>query len=99
MEKLVVDFDAFYTESDVLEMEKKILAAIEWKTSIWTVNKWLLAYIHEIKRIIKVEEYVQLTDLLDTATLDIESLHFSHSVLAAACVSIVLSIDLILSGH
>ena len=91
--------DFLYTEEEVFQMEQKIIEIIKWRTSIWTANKWLFAYLHVINRLIRPKEFMQLTELLDMATLDIDSMQFSYSVLAATCLYTTLSVTIGLSEH
>lgn len=83
--------DYLVSDSDVLNMEKKILQTLNWRCCIWTVNKWLFVLLHIAKFKLTEVEYFKITELLDLVTLDSDSLMFSYSVLASSCLYLVTS--------
>ncbi|XP_052815228.1 G1/S-specific cyclin-E-like [Mya arenaria] len=89
--------DGACTEDEILDQELIILKAIKWDLSPVTANGWLNVYLQvsNAEQIRGGEHgfvfpqysshaFVQIVRLLDLCMLDIESLQFQYSVLAAA---------------
>ncbi|KAL4234175.1 G1/S-specific cyclin-E1 [Mactra antiquata] len=89
--------DGACTEDEILDQELVILKAINWDLSPVTANGWLNIYlqvsnvetIHGSEHGFVFPQYsshvfIQIARLLDLCLLDIESLQFQYSVLAAA---------------
>ncbi|XP_060561399.1 G1/S-specific cyclin-E-like isoform X3 [Ruditapes philippinarum] len=102
--------DGACTEDEILDQELVILKAINWDLSPVTANGWLNIYLQvsNVENIHGGEHgfvfpqysshvFVQIARLLDLCILDIESLQFQYSVLAAAALFHQSSRDLVLS--
>lgn len=102
--------DGACTEDEILDQELVILKAINWDLSPVTANGWLNVYLQvsNVEHIHGGEHgfvfpqysshaFVQIARLLDLCILDVESLQFQYSVLAAAALYHMSSRELALS--
>lgn len=89
--------DGACTDDQILDQELVILKALNWDLSPITVNTWLNAFmqINNAEEIAQRKtnfhfpsyssnEFIQVAQLLDVCTLDIGSLDFDYSILAAS---------------
>ncbi|KAH3849871.1 G1/S-specific cyclin-E-like [Dreissena polymorpha] len=102
--------DGACSEDEILDQELIILKAIKWDLSPVTANSWLNIYLQvsNVEHIRGGEHgfvfpqysshvFVQIARLLDLCVLDVESLQFQYSVLAAAALYHMSSKELVLS--
>ncbi|KAJ7376642.1 G1/S-specific cyclin-E1 [Desmophyllum pertusum] len=98
--------DGACTENEILEEELLMLKGLNWNLSPLTVNSWLNIYLQlsclASKNIntsnfnipnYPQQQFVQVTQLLDLCILDVGSLQFSYSILAASAVSHMLPVN------
>ncbi|XP_075215035.1 cyclin E isoform X2 [Lycorma delicatula] len=100
--------DGACTEDEILKMELSILKALGWELSPVTVNNWLSTYLqlcykdkarHSLGFIFPQfagDLFKRISQLLDLATLDINCLKYSYSILAASCLYLTCSKSLAL---
>ncbi|KAK9511633.1 hypothetical protein O3M35_000255 [Rhynocoris fuscipes] len=86
--------DEIFTEDQILLTEKSIIEVLEWKCYRDTPNMWLLRFLHILNKTITKKEFSLCTRLLDLATFDLEYLNFPNSIFAAACIKLVISVDI-----
>lgn len=100
--------DGACTESEIHAMELSILKVLHWCLSPFTIHNWLSVYLqlcyqgnerHNLGFVYSQFSpalFSQLCQLVDLATLDINSLKFSYSVIAISAVYLVCSEQLAL---
>ncbi|KAM4011808.1 G1/S-specific cyclin-E3-like [Anomaloglossus baeobatrachus] len=85
--------DGACTEDEMLSMELIIMKALNWSLSPITVVSWLniylqVAYSKELQHFLipqyPQKSFLQIMELLDLCTLDMECMDYSYRVLAAA---------------
>lgn len=97
--------DSACTETEMREMELMMLKKLQWELSPPTAISWLNLYLQTAQLPLQTdfhlplypqETFVQIAQLLDLCLMDIGSLRFVPSVLAAACLYHFSSEDLAL---
>ncbi|XP_039276323.1 G1/S-specific cyclin-E1 [Nilaparvata lugens] len=95
--------DGACNDEDILQQEIVILKTLNFELSPMTINNWLSTYVQlcykDEARInndfvysqLSGQLFVRLVQLLDLATLDLNCLKFSYSMLAATCVYLACS--------
>lgn len=97
--------DGTCEESEIIEKELSILSALNWDLTPVTVNGWLTTFLQIIARkesrdqaaenILLPElsptSFVKVAQLADLCMLDVESLQFTYSIIAASAIHHMLS--------
>ncbi|XP_051990826.1 G1/S-specific cyclin-E1-like [Xyrauchen texanus] len=97
--------DGACTEDDILSMEIIIMKELNWSLSPLTSVAWLniymqMAYLKENTEVLMAQypqaTFVQIAELLDLCILDVKSLEFSYSLLAASALYHFSSLELVM---
>ncbi|XP_030650058.1 G1/S-specific cyclin-E1 [Chanos chanos] len=97
--------DGACNEDEILSMEIIIMKELNWSLSPLTPVSWLniymqVAYLRECNEVLIPQypqtTFVQITELLDLCILDIKSLEFSYSLLAASALFHFSSLELVM---
>ncbi|XP_051562832.1 G1/S-specific cyclin-E1-like [Myxocyprinus asiaticus] len=97
--------DGACTEDDILNMEIIIMKELNWSLSPLTSVAWLniymqMAYLKENTEVLMAQypqaTFVQIAELLDLCILDVKSLEFSYSLLAASALYHFSSLELVM---
>ncbi|XP_072527390.1 G1/S-specific cyclin-E1 [Salminus brasiliensis] len=96
--------DGACTEEEILSMEVIIMKELNWSLSPLTPMAWLniymqMAYLKEFGEVLLPQypqaTFVQIAELLDLCVLDVKSLEFSNSLLAASALFHFSSLELV----
>ncbi|XP_062845781.1 G1/S-specific cyclin-E1 [Trichomycterus rosablanca] len=96
--------DGACTEEEILSMEVIIMKELNWSMSPLTPVSWLnvymqMAYLKEFAEVLMPQfpqtTFVQIAELLDLCILDVRSLEFSNSLLAASALFHFSSMELV----
>ncbi|XP_076856884.1 G1/S-specific cyclin-E1 [Brachyhypopomus gauderio] len=97
--------DGACTEEEILDMEVIIMKELNWSLSPLTPVAWLniymqMAYLKESVAVLVPQypqsTFVQITELLNLCILDLKSLEFSYSLLAASALFHFSSLELVM---
>lgn len=97
--------DGACTDEEILSMEIIIMKELNWSLSPVTPVAWLniymqMAYLKETEAVLLMQypqtTFVQIAELLDLCVLDLKSLEFSSSVLAASALFHFSSLELVI---
>ncbi|KAG7315000.1 hypothetical protein KOW79_021088 [Hemibagrus wyckioides] len=97
--------DGACTEEEILSMEVIIMKELNWSLNPLTPVSWLniymqMAYLKEFTEVLMPQfpqaTFVQIAELLDLCVLDVRSLEFSSSLLAASALFHFSSLELIM---
>ncbi|KAI4898642.1 hypothetical protein NFI96_025998 [Prochilodus magdalenae] len=97
--------DGACTEEEILSMEVIIMKELNWSLSPVTPVAWIniymqMAYLKECGEVLMPQypqaTFVQIAELLDLCILDVKSLEFSYSLLAASALFHFSSLELVM---